>query len=276
MKGGTMTALGNKARGSTAGGQRQGAAQRWAAQWRQRQQGAAWQDDKGKGRHGSEGQYSCHKGGTDGGTRRTAAALLTVDFVGCANGISGGIKEVGGALPLSPRNGCGRDGCPGIFIAPLSLYGARIFDDSIAFDNQRRDTQDARARLVRNMLSKCWDGMKGRHDSSTEGGTGRRVTSMKALNLNNFLSCRLSSRHPTQCHLVPLSCCPSPCHPSPSLCHPLPSSCPPLPCHPLPYHPPLSYHATVSHVALCLSCAGWLLHCLVSRCSNVSLAPAGC
>ncbi len=62
MKGGTMTALGNNARGSTAGGRRQGAAQQQAARRRQRQQGAAWQDDKGKGRHGSEGQYSCHKG----------------------------------------------------------------------------------------------------------------------------------------------------------------------------------------------------------------------
>jgi hypothetical protein len=90
MKGGTMTALGNTARGSTAGQRRQGAAQWRAARRRQRQQGAAWQDDKGKGRHGSEGQYSCHEGGTDNGTRRTAAALLTVDFVGCANGISGG------------------------------------------------------------------------------------------------------------------------------------------------------------------------------------------
>jgi hypothetical protein len=197
--------------------------------------------------------------------------LLTVDFVGCANGISGGIKEVGGALSLSPRNGLGHDGCPSIFIAPSSLYGASIFNDGIAFNNQWRDEQDASARLVRNTLSKCWNGMKGRHDSSTEGGTGRRVTSMKALNLNNFLSCLLSSHRPTQCRLVPLSC-----HPSPSSCHPLPSLCPSLPCHPLPYHPPLSCHATISHVALRLSCAGWLLHCLVSRCSNVSLVPAGC
>ncbi len=203
-------------------------------------------------------------------------ALLTVDFVGCANGISRGIKEVGGVLPLLPRNGRGHDGCPGVFIAPLSLNGARIFDDGIAFNNQRRDKQDARARLVWNTLSKCWDGMKGRHDSSTEGGMGRRVTSMKALNLNNFLSCRLLLRRPMQCRLVPLSCRPSPCHPSPSLCHPLPSSFPPLLCHPLPYHLPLSCHATVSHVALRLSCAGWLLHCLVSCCSNVSLTPAGC
>jgi hypothetical protein len=78
---------------------------------------------------------SCHDGGTDGGTRRTAAALLTVDFVGCTNGISGGIKEIGGALPLSPRNGRGHNGCLGIFIAPLSLYGARIFNNGIAFNN---------------------------------------------------------------------------------------------------------------------------------------------
>jgi hypothetical protein len=61
--------------------------------------------------------------------------LLMVDFVGCTNGISGGIKEVGGALPLLPCNGCGHDGCPGVFIAPLSLYGARIFGDGIAFGN---------------------------------------------------------------------------------------------------------------------------------------------
>jgi hypothetical protein len=176
---------------------------------------------------------------------------------------------------LSPRNGRGHNGCPGVFIAPSSLYGACIFDDGITFDNQRRDKQDVRARLVRNTLSKCWDRMKVRHDSSTEGGMRRRVTSMKALNLNNFLSCRLLSCRPTQCRLVPLSCRPSPCHPSPSLCHPLPSSCPPLPCYPLPYHPPLSCHATVSHVALRLSCAGLLLHCLVSCCSNVSLALAG-
>ncbi len=145
-------------------------------------------DNYGKGRHGSEGQDSCHDGGTDGGTRRTAAASLTFDFVGCANGISRGIKEVGGVLPLLPRIGCGHDSCPGILIVPSSLYGARIFDDGIAFNNRRRDKQDASARLVRNMLSKCWNRMKGQHDSSTEGGTGRRVTSMKALNLNNFLS----------------------------------------------------------------------------------------
>jgi hypothetical protein len=135
MKGGMMTALGNTARGSTVGRQRQGAAQRRAARRRQQQQGAAWQDDKNNGWHGSEGQYICHKGSTDGGTRRTAAALLTVDFVGCANGISGGIKEVGGALPLSPRNRHSHDGCPGIFIALLSLYGARIFNDGSAYDN---------------------------------------------------------------------------------------------------------------------------------------------
>jgi hypothetical protein len=58
-----------------------------------------------------------------------------VDFVGCANGISGGIREVGGALPLSPRIGHGHDGCPVIFIAPASLYGAHIFDEGIPFNN---------------------------------------------------------------------------------------------------------------------------------------------
>ncbi len=81
MKGGTMTALGNTARDSTAGWQQQGAAQRRVSQRIWRQQGAAWRDHKGKGRHGSKGQDSCHDGSTDGGTRRTAAALLTVDFV---------------------------------------------------------------------------------------------------------------------------------------------------------------------------------------------------
>ncbi len=96
-------------------------------------------------------------------------ASLTVDFVGCANGISGGIKEVGGALPLSPHNRRGHDGCPGVFIAPSSLYGARIFDDGIAFNNQRRDKQDARARLVWKTLSKCWDGMKGLLSSGRNG-----------------------------------------------------------------------------------------------------------
>jgi hypothetical protein len=63
------------------------------------------------------------------------AALLTVDFVGCVNGISGGIKEVGGALPLLPCNKRGHNGCPGVFIGLLSLYSVRIFDDGIAFDN---------------------------------------------------------------------------------------------------------------------------------------------
>jgi hypothetical protein len=275
MKGGTMMALGNTARGSMAGQQRQGAAWQRAARRRQQQQGAHGETTKAMGRHGSKGQDSCHDSSTDGGTRRMAAASLVVNFVGCANGMSGGIKGVGGASPLLPRIGCGHDDCPGIFIAPSSLYGACIFNNGIAFDNRQRNEQDASAQLVQITLSKCWNGMKGRHDSSTEGGTGRRVTSMKALNLNYFLSCRLSPRRPTQCRLVPLSCCPSPCHPSPLSCHPLPSLCPLLRCHPLLYHPPLSCHATVSHVALHLSCAGWLLHCLVSRCSNVSLAPAG-
>jgi hypothetical protein len=172
-------------------------------------------------------------------------------------------------LLLSPRNGRSHNSCPGIFIVPLFSYCACIFDNGIAFDNQRRDEQDASVRLVQNALSECWDGMKGRQDSSTEGGTGRRITSMKALNSNSFLSCRLLLHCPTQCRLVPLSC-----HPSP--CHPLPSSCHPLLCHPLPYHLPLSCHATASHVALHLSCASWLLHHLVSCCSNVSLTPAGC
>ncbi len=135
MKGGTMKALGNTARGSTAGWQWQGAARQRAAQRRQRQQGVAWQDNKGKGRHGSEGQDSCHDGGTEGGMRGTAAALLTVDFVGFANGISGGINEVGGALLLLPHNGCSHDGCPGIFMVPFLLYGACIFNNGIAFDD---------------------------------------------------------------------------------------------------------------------------------------------
>jgi hypothetical protein len=119
--------------------------------------------------------------------------------------------------------------------------------------------------------------------------------SMKVLNLNNFLSCRLSSRRPTQCRLVPLLCRPSPCHPLPSSCHPLPSSCPPLLCHPLPCHPPLSCHTTVSHVSLrLLVLAGcciassldapmpllcWLVveslpllpHCHLSHCTAASL-----
>ncbi len=58
MMGGTMTALGNTARGSTAGQLWQGAARRRAARRRQRQRGVAWQDNKGKGWHGSEGQDS--------------------------------------------------------------------------------------------------------------------------------------------------------------------------------------------------------------------------
>ncbi len=156
---------------------------------------------------------------------------------------------------MSPHNEHGHDGRPSVFVVPSPLYGARIFDNGIAFDNQRRDEQDASAQLVRNTLSKCWNGMKGRHNSSTEGGTGRRVTSMKALNLYNFLSCRLSSRRPTQCRRVLLSCRPSPCHPSPLSCHPLPSLCPPLPCHPLLYHPPLSCHA----LSLMLHCASLVL-----------------
>ncbi len=154
MKGGTMMALGNTARGSMAGGRRQGAAWRWVARRRRRQQGAAWQDNKGKGWHDSKGQDSCHDGGTDGGTSRMAAALLMVNFVGCVNGISGGIKEGGGALLLSPCIRCGHHSCPGIFIAPSSLYGVRIFDDGIAFDNRRCNEQDASARLAQNMLSK--------------------------------------------------------------------------------------------------------------------------
>jgi hypothetical protein len=48
---------------------------------------------------------------------------------------SRGIKEVGGALPSSPRNGRNHYGCPGIFVAPLSLHGARIFGNGIAFDD---------------------------------------------------------------------------------------------------------------------------------------------
>mgnify|MGYP006193571391 CR=1 FL=1 len=45
------------------------------------------------------------------------------------------------------------------------------------------------------------------------------------------------------------------------------------PCHTT---PPLSCHATVSLLALRLSCAGWLLHRLLSRCATISLAPAVC
>ena len=45
------------------------------------------------------------------------------------------------------------------------------------------------------------------------------------------------------------------------------------PCHTT---PPLSCHATVSLLALHLSCAGWLLHHLLSCCATISLAPAIC
>jgi hypothetical protein len=75
-----------------------------------------------------------------------------VDFVGGANGVSRGIKEVGGALPSLPPNGCGHNGCPGVFVVPSSLYGAHIFDDGIAFDNQWRNKQEASAQLIRNAL----------------------------------------------------------------------------------------------------------------------------
>ncbi len=90
-----------------------------------------------------------------------------------------------------------------------------------------------------------------------------------SININYFLKCR-----PTQYRPVPLSCCPLPCRPLPSSCHPLPSLCHPSPssCPPLPYHPPLSCHATVSLVVPQLSQAGWLLHCLLSFCANVSSA----
>jgi hypothetical protein len=98
--------------------------------------------------------------------------------------------------------------------------------------------------------------MKGRHDSSTEGGMGRRVASTKALNLNNTLSCHLLSCCPTQCCPVPLSCRPSlcrplPCRPLPLSYHPLLLLCPPLPCHPLPYHPPL--HASLVLAGCCIA-----------------------
>jgi hypothetical protein len=43
------------------------------------------------------------------------------------------------------------------------------------------------------------------------------------------------------------------------------------PCHTT---PPLSCHTTVSLLALYLSCAGWLLHHLRSRCATISLALA--
>jgi hypothetical protein len=86
---GRMTTLGNTARGGMAGQRWQGAARRWAAQRGQRQQGVAWRDNKGKGRHGSEGQDGCHQGGTESSMRRMAAALLMVDFVGGASGERG-------------------------------------------------------------------------------------------------------------------------------------------------------------------------------------------
>jgi hypothetical protein len=295
MKGGTMTALGNTARGGTAGQRRQGAARRWAAQRGQRQQGAAWRDNKGKGRHGSEGQDSCHDGGTEGGTRRMAAASLTVDFVGGVNGISGGIKEVGGALPASPRNGRGHDGCPGVFIAPSSSYGARIFEDGIAFDNRRHDEQDASARLVRNALLECWDGMKCRHDSSTEGGMGRRVAAMKALNLNNFCHaafCRAAPRSAALCH-----CRAAPRHATPCRRHAPPCRRRAPPCHATPCRttrpslvmpPSLMLHCASLVLAGC--CIAWSLvapmspsrrlvvessplspHCHLSHCTAASL-----
>jgi len=40
--------------------------------------------------------------------------------------------------------------------------------------------------------------------------------------------------------------------------------------------PPHSCRATISLLALRLSHAGWLLHRLLSRCTTISLAPAGC
>jgi hypothetical protein len=218
-------------------------------------------------------------------------ALLTFDFVGCTNGISGGIKEVGRVLPLLPCNGRGHNSCPGVFIAPLSLYGVCIFNDGIAFDNQQRNEQDASARLVWNTLSKCWDGMKGRHNSSTEGGTGRRVTSMEALNLNNFLSCRLLSRRPTlpPCAIVvPFLTMP----PLAVIVPPLAVIVPPLAVTPLatPPAPLLSCHRLSCRTApllcwlvialpcllllQCLSRTGWLLNCRLScRIATSLVAP---
>ncbi len=48
---------------------------------------------------------------------------------------SGGIKEVGGAFPSSPHNGCNHYGCPGIFVAPSLLHGMHIFDNGVAFND---------------------------------------------------------------------------------------------------------------------------------------------
>jgi hypothetical protein len=88
---------------------------------------------------------------------------------------------------------------------------------------------------------------------------------MKALNLNIFCHAAFHRAAPRS---APLCCCrAAPCHATPCRCCATPcrGRAPLLPCHPLLYHPPLSCHATVSHVALRLSCAGWLLHRLVSR-----------
>ncbi len=244
------------------------------AQRGQRQQGAAWQDDKGKGWHGSKGQDSYHNGSTEGSTRRTVAAFLTVDFVGGANGISGGIKEGEGVLPLSPHNGCSHDSCPGVFIVLLSLYGTRIFNDGIAFDDRWRNEQDASAQLIQNTLSECWDRMKGQHDSSTEGGMGRRVASMKALNLNNFC-------HAAFCRAAPHSAALCHCHAAP--CHATPCRCRAIPCH----HCAPPCHATPCHTTRpfllschCLSCCTAPLLCwlvVASPCLSLlqRLSPAG-
>ncbi len=66
-----------------------------------------------------------------------------------------------------------------------------------------------------------------------------------ALNLNDLLSC---------CIVFCCSARAKPCHTT----------------------PPLSCHATVSLLALRLSCAGWLLHRLLSCCATISLAQAVC
>jgi hypothetical protein len=78
---------------------------------------------------------------------------------------------------------------------------------------------------------------------------------MKALNLNNFLSCRLLSRRPTQCRLVPLLCRPSPCHPR--CCRATPCRrCAP-PCHATPCH--TTHPSLVMPPSLMSHCASLVL-----------------
>ncbi len=135
--------------------------------------------------------------------------------------------------------------------------------------------------------------MKGRHDSSTEGGTGRRVTSMKALNLIIFC-------HAAFCHAAPrsavlCSCRAAPHHATPHRRCATPCRCrAPLAMPPIAVPPTLllSRHHLSCHTAplLCwlvvalprlsllqrLSRAGWLLNrCLSCRIATslVALLP---